>query len=87
MTRKAGKKKKKKKKALATGKMWRHRSSIHLPYTEPFLYTHLKGCPWTGLQGEIGPNSSYHTASSPMWLVLPDWDSLEKTDRQPQTSE
>lgn len=34
----------------------------------------LKGRPGTWLQGQVSPNSSHHTASSPMWLVLPDWD-------------
>lgn len=43
-----------------------------------FQSTHLKGCPGTWLQGQVGPNSSYYTASSPMRFVLPDWDGLEQ---------
>lgn len=50
----------------------------------PFQRTHLKGRPGTWLQGQVGPDSSHYTASSPMRLVLPDWDGLEQRQGQPQ---
>lgn len=58
-------------------------SSTILPYSKtlvsrPFQCTHLKGRPGTWLQGQVGPNSSHYTASSPMWFILPDRDGLEQ---------